>query len=186
MSRGPLRALSADSPGREALVMALAAAIMIVLPWLLPMIGGYRELATRVLIWGIFALGFDILVGFTGFLSFGHAAFWGLGAYVAGFYLLHFGTAALPAMILGTGVATAIVSGVRTPAKSPISRSGRIGRASAESRGAASRLCAARAAAIRSDSWARRLLRRLRSSPAIASAKAASVSLASPTSRIAS
>ena len=102
------RSLPVDSPGREALVMAVAAAVMIALPWLLPMIGGYRELATRVLIWGIFALGFDILVGFTGFLSFGHAAFWGLGAYVAGFYLRHFGTAALPAMLLGTAVATAV------------------------------------------------------------------------------
>lgn len=72
---------------REALVMIAVAAVLIALPWLMPLVGGYQELATRIIIYGIFALGFDILLGFTGLLSFGHAIFWGVGAYVCGYYL---------------------------------------------------------------------------------------------------
>jgi branched-chain amino acid transport system permease protein len=41
-------------------------------------------LATEILIWTIFGLGFNILLGYTGVLSFGHAAYFGLGAYSAG------------------------------------------------------------------------------------------------------
>lgn len=41
-------------------------------------------LATEILIWSIFGLGFNLLLGFTGVLSFGHAAYFGLGAYSAG------------------------------------------------------------------------------------------------------
>lgn len=98
-----MRSLSpkSKSPLRELLVMAVAAAVFFALPWLMPLIGGYSQLATRFLIWGIFALGFDILIGFTGLLSFGHAAFWGTGAYVAGYYLLHFSNDLLVAMLLG-------------------------------------------------------------------------------------
>jgi len=45
------------------------------------------SLATEILIFGLFTLGFNILLGYTGILSFGHAAYFGLGAYVAGFVL---------------------------------------------------------------------------------------------------
>ncbi len=89
--------------------MAAAGIVLVALPWLLPLIGGYRELATRIVIWAIFALGFDLLVGFTGLLSFGHAAFWGTGAYVAGYWLLHGNANALVALVLGI-IAVAIVS----------------------------------------------------------------------------
>ncbi len=41
-------------------------------------------LATEILIWGIFGLGFNLLLGYTGVLSFGHAAYFGLGAYCTG------------------------------------------------------------------------------------------------------
>lgn len=41
-------------------------------------------LATEILIWTIFAMGFNLLLGYTGVLSFGHAAYFGLGAYTAG------------------------------------------------------------------------------------------------------
>src|SRR6266545_369361 len=47
----------------------------------------YQSLATQVLIFGLFALGFNILYGYTGLLSFGHAAYWGLGAYGTGIAL---------------------------------------------------------------------------------------------------
>jgi branched-chain amino acid transport system permease protein len=94
--------LRTDSPWREGAIMLLVAAVLLALPWIMSAIGGYRELATRIIIWAIFALGFDILVGFTGYLSFGHAAFWGIGAYVAGYTLLHATPNALVAMAIGT------------------------------------------------------------------------------------
>ena len=90
-----------NSLAREFVILGVAAAVFFALPWLMPLIGAYEQLATRFLIWGIFALGFDLLLGFTGLLSFGHAAFWGIGAYVAGYYLLHVSNSLLIAMLVG-------------------------------------------------------------------------------------
>ena len=42
---------------------------------------GYPDLMQRIAIYGIFAIGFNILFGLTGYLSFGHAAFLGVGSY---------------------------------------------------------------------------------------------------------
>jgi branched-chain amino acid transport system permease protein len=57
--------------------------VFAVFPFLVP----YKALATQVLIYGLFALGFNLLYGYTGLLSFGHAAYWGLGAYGTGIAL---------------------------------------------------------------------------------------------------
>jgi branched-chain amino acid transport system permease protein len=54
-----------------------------VFPFLMP----YKSLASQVLIFGLFALGFNLLYGYTGLLSFGHAAYYGLGAYGTGIAL---------------------------------------------------------------------------------------------------
>ncbi|KAB1189027.1 MULTISPECIES: branched-chain amino acid ABC transporter permease [Haloferax] len=77
--------------GREGTVVGLTAIIVAIFPWLFaraPFVSGflqgYQSLATLILIWGIFAIGFDLLLGYTGLLSFGHAAFWGGAAYAAG------------------------------------------------------------------------------------------------------
>ncbi len=45
--------------------------------------GGYPDLMAKIAIFGIFAMGFNILFGLTGYLSFGHAAFLGVGSYAA-------------------------------------------------------------------------------------------------------
>src|SRR3989304_4818192 len=58
-------------------------AFFIVFPFLVP----YYALATQVLIYGLYALGFNLLYGYTGLLSFGHAAYFGLGAYGTGLAL---------------------------------------------------------------------------------------------------
>src|ERR1700724_4318742 len=66
--------------------------ILIAAPYWLPMLGGYTALAGRVLVFGLAAMGLNLLLGFTGVLSFGHAAYFGLGAYGAGLtlrYLVH-------------------------------------------------------------------------------------------------
>jgi len=57
--------------------------VFAIFPYLVP----YKALATQVLIYGLFALGFNLLYGYTGLLSFGHAAYWGLGAYGTGIAL---------------------------------------------------------------------------------------------------
>ncbi|NGP17561.1 branched-chain amino acid ABC transporter permease [Devosia aurantiaca] len=51
--------------------------------WLAPFGAGYPDLLQRFMIFGIFAVGFNILFGLTGYLSFGHAAFFGVGSYAA-------------------------------------------------------------------------------------------------------
>jgi len=75
------------------------AAIILTMPFWFPFLGGYEGLDTKILIWAIFALGFDLLLGYTGYLSFGHAAFFGVSAYITGLMLLHFSDNIIPAMI---------------------------------------------------------------------------------------
>ncbi len=48
-----------------------------------PIGGGYPDLLQKFAIFGVFAIGFNILFGLTGYLSFGHAAFLGVGSYTA-------------------------------------------------------------------------------------------------------
>jgi branched-chain amino acid transport system permease protein len=55
--------------------------IFLALPPILPWIGGYTYLGTEVMIWAIFALGYNLLLGYTGLPAFGHGAFFGLGGY---------------------------------------------------------------------------------------------------------
>lgn len=65
---------------RVAKFPAALLALLVLLPFVLP----YEALATQILVFAVFSLGFDLLYGQTGLLSFGHAAFFGIGAYGAG------------------------------------------------------------------------------------------------------
>src|ERR1700675_1031495 len=76
--------------------------ILIAAPYWLPMLGGYTALAGRVLVFGLAAMGLNLLLGFTGVLSFGHAAYFGLGAYGAGLTLRYLVHSTPLAMIAGT------------------------------------------------------------------------------------
>jgi branched-chain amino acid transport system permease protein len=58
-------------------------------------------LATEILIWSIFGLGFNLLLGYTGVLSFGHAAYFGLGAYSAGLAFRYWHASVWTGMALG-------------------------------------------------------------------------------------
>ena len=64
---------------------------------------------TEVLILGLFAMSLDLLVGYTGLDSFGHAAVYGLGAYTTALLLLHTGVA-LPLALLAGAVVTTVVA----------------------------------------------------------------------------
>ena len=65
-----------------ATVLVLAAA-----PLIGPRIGANADMLSRIAIWGLFGLGFDLLFGFTGLLSFGQSAFFGTGGFVAAYLL---------------------------------------------------------------------------------------------------
>jgi branched-chain amino acid transport system permease protein len=72
---------------RPFLVEALTALGLIAAPFVLPYLGFTPPTINRILVWGVFGLGFDILFGFTGLLSFGQAAFFGTGGMVAAYLL---------------------------------------------------------------------------------------------------
>ena len=75
------------SVSRKTVMLVAIWAALLTVPLWLPLLGGYTALAGRVLVFGLAAMGLNILLGFTGVLSFGHAAYFGLGAYGAGLTL---------------------------------------------------------------------------------------------------
>jgi branched-chain amino acid transport system permease protein len=92
--------------GRIARHPLAAAVFFLVFPFLVP----YQALATQVLIYGLFALGFNLIYGYTGLLSFGHAAFFGLGAYGTGIAIAKLGVASVWGA-LGVGFVLALGGG---------------------------------------------------------------------------
>jgi branched-chain amino acid transport system permease protein len=74
-------------------------ALLLTVPFWLPFLGGYTAIAGRVLVMALAAMGLNMLLGYTGVLSFGHAAYFGLGAYGAGL-TLKFVAASTPLAIL--------------------------------------------------------------------------------------
>jgi branched-chain amino acid transport system permease protein len=72
---------------RPYLVELLTALALILAPFLLPHLGFSPNTVNRILIWGLFGLGFDILFGYTGLISFGQSAFFGTGGMIAAYLL---------------------------------------------------------------------------------------------------
>ena len=72
----------------------------------------YSVLALRILLWALFAVSVDLLLGYGGMLSFGHAAFWGGGGYAAALlaktYEMPFPLAALGGVLVAMGLAVPI------------------------------------------------------------------------------
>src|SRR3984957_1025892 len=89
------------TPARPWLTDAIGWALLLTVPLWLPMLGGYTALAGRVLVLGLAAMSFNLLLGFTGYMSFGHAAFFGLGAYGAGLTLKLLAASTPLALLLG-------------------------------------------------------------------------------------
>jgi branched-chain amino acid transport system permease protein len=73
-------------PGRYWLGFAAVLLALILAPLVLPPF--WQRFATEILIWGLLAMSSDILIGYTGMVSFGHSAFFGLGMYGAAAALL--------------------------------------------------------------------------------------------------
>lgn len=93
---------------RPFLIETLTAIGLIVAPFVLPHLGFAPNTVNRILVWGLFGLGFDILFGFTGLLSFGQSAFYGTGGFVAAYLLTRAGFGnVLGALVIGMIAAAA-------------------------------------------------------------------------------
>jgi len=86
--------------------MAASLLFLLIFPFLMP----YETLAINILIFGLYAVGFNLLFGYTGMLSFGHAAFLGVGSYLAGIAVVHAGWPWWAA--IGVGVAASCFAGL--------------------------------------------------------------------------
>ncbi len=95
--------MSRTSKGLTLAVLWLA---LLSMPYWMAAIGGYTELATRVLVLGLAAMSVNFLLGFTGVLSFGHAAYFGLGAYGVGMTLKYLAPSTPVGILVGLGVGT--------------------------------------------------------------------------------
>lgn len=90
-------------------IIIVLSVFFILFPLICSSIGVTVHLATEILIFSIFALGFNIFLGYTGAVSFGHAAFFGLAAYVVGFsekYLIESAWLSIPLAIIAAGAAS--------------------------------------------------------------------------------
>jgi branched-chain amino acid transport system permease protein len=93
----------------EWFVVGSTAVAVALFPWLFArapvvsdLLNGYQDLASLILIWGIFAMGFNLLLGYTGLLSFGHAVFWGGAAYASGLFSTQVSSSPLLIVAAGT------------------------------------------------------------------------------------
>src|SRR5579859_5543981 len=94
---------------RPFLIETLTAIGLIAAPFVLPHVGFAPDTVNRILVWGLFGIGFDILFGFTGLLSFGQSAFYGTGGFVAAYLLTRTGFPfVIPALIIGMIAAAAV------------------------------------------------------------------------------
>ena len=97
-----MKAIAFDKNAANVLVWVL----LLAAPFWLPFVGGYVELGERVVVLGLAAMSVNFLLGYTGVLSFGHAAYFGLGAYGAGMTIRYLvpstGFGLLVGMLAGT------------------------------------------------------------------------------------
>src|SRR3954465_5779997 len=106
---------AANEPGhpmlkhRPFLIETLTAIGLIAAPLVLPHLGFAPNTVNRILVWGLFGLGFDILFGYTGLLSFGQSAFYGTGGFVAAYLLTRAGFPnVILALVIGMVVSSVV------------------------------------------------------------------------------
>ena len=88
----------------------IASLVVLIFPLVMP----FTALAVNILIYGLYALGFNLVFGYLGLLSFGHAALFGTGAYLCGIAIVHFALPWFVAIALGIlgGLLMALLIGV--------------------------------------------------------------------------
>ncbi len=97
---------------KKTLAIAVLWLLLLTMPYWMGAVGGYTGLATRVLVLGLAAMSVNFLLGFTGVLSFGHAAYFGLGAYGAGMLLKYLAPSTPLAILVGVVVGTLAAAAV--------------------------------------------------------------------------
>jgi branched-chain amino acid transport system permease protein len=97
-----------SNPKGRVVVTVLVVVALLVLPALMSVY--QTQLLTYGLIFAIAALGFNLLLGYTGLLSFGHSAYFGVGAYAAAFMVRYLGISSMELYIIGGVLVTAAVS----------------------------------------------------------------------------
>jgi branched-chain amino acid transport system permease protein len=80
--------------------------LLVTLPFWVSHVGGYIELGSQVVVLGLAAMGLNFLLGYTGVLSFGHAAYFGLGAYGAGMTIRYLLPSTGMGVLIGTLIGT--------------------------------------------------------------------------------
>ncbi len=98
---------------KDTMLLTAFTLVVLTMPlWLAPLGAGYPDLLQKFAIFGIFAVGYNILFGLTGYLSFGHAAFLGVGSYTAVWTFKLLSMNAIPAVILAmifAGIFAAVI-----------------------------------------------------------------------------
>jgi branched-chain amino acid transport system permease protein len=109
MDRGGLAPAPAKDRFRTARLVGWIAFLAVLA--LVPLSGDYATgLVCEVLVFGIFAMSLDLLIGYTGLLSFGHAAFFGASAYTVAILGVHFGISAWLGLLAGVVVSAALAA----------------------------------------------------------------------------
>ncbi|HEX6959056.1 MAG TPA: branched-chain amino acid ABC transporter ATP-binding protein/permease [Ferrovibrio sp.] len=85
----------------------LTALGLLIAPYILPFAGFVPDTMNRILVFGLFGIGFDLLFGYTGLLSFGQSAFFGTGGFFAAYLLTRAG---LSSVVLGLAIGTVVAA----------------------------------------------------------------------------
>jgi ABC-type branched-subunit amino acid transport system permease subunit len=104
-------------------IMAIFSIVVLTMPiWLSPIGAAYPDLLQKFAIFGILAIGYNILFGLTGYLSFGHAAFLGIGSYSAMWSFKLLSMNVIPAIIFAVIIAAvfSLIIGILTLRRSGI------------------------------------------------------------------
>jgi len=89
-------AITGGRPWQRWVLLAVGLVVALALPWFV-----YPPVAMDIAAWALFAVALDLLLGFVGLLSFGHAAFWGGSAYATGLVAIHLGVPFPVAVLAG-------------------------------------------------------------------------------------
>ncbi|MEE3122957.1 MAG: branched-chain amino acid ABC transporter permease [SAR324 cluster bacterium] len=95
------------SPQKTALLMAGILFLLFVLQFILP--AYHHSTFSKIMVLASYAMGFNILLGYTGLMSLGHAMFFSTGMYTTGICVYHFGLTGIPALGIGV-LCTVLVS----------------------------------------------------------------------------
>lgn len=110
----PKRPARAYEPPDRLIANVVIWVLLLTVPFWLPLIGGYTALASRILIYALCAMALNLLLGFTGMMSFGQAAYFGLGGYGTGLALIYLTQNTWLAVIAGAalgGLAALVLGG---------------------------------------------------------------------------